>query len=246
MDFGTYIICGIISVTLALVLKMLFNNTGVSNISSCESRPKAPRLGQPKNIFVDMDGVLADFNLGVYEALVTKGYKGNYENFLHKLAAGDKKTVAELSDVYKKTPGFFLSLKPLSGAIFAEPIHGAKNVLEYLRMLDYEVYICTAPSFNNPDCMTDKVAWIKKHFMNPNGKGFDWRRRIVFTKDKTILRADSVLIDDKFEIKGANPLIATHIHFNAPFATIDVKKQKTTGVISVNSWHELLFVQKIL
>ena len=81
--------------------------------------------------------------------------------------------------------GFFLSIKPIEGAIQA------------LRILseNHKVYICTSPCSNNNTCVTEKIQWVEKYL------GKEWIEKIITTHDKTLIRGD-VLIDDSLEPKG--------------------------------------------
>lgn len=86
-----------------------------------------------KRIFVDMDGVLVDFQSG-FDAL-------------------DE----ELKQKFKKrpynAPGIFGLMKPMPGAIKA--IH---ELSQY-----YDIYILSTAPWDNPSAWMDKVMWVKKY-----------------------------------------------------------------------------------
>ena len=75
--------------------------------------------------------------------------------------------------------GFFLNLKPLPEAI------EAVNLLRK----DYDVYILTRPSYQNPLCYTEKRLWVEKYF------DLEFCRKLIFCSDKTLIIGD-ILIDD--------------------------------------------------
>lgn len=84
-------------------------------------------------IYVDMDGVLVDFNSGV--AQLPDDLRKEYE------------------PDFDYVPGIFATMDPMPGAIDACKILFAK----------YEVYFLSAPSRKNPSCYTDKHNWIAFH-----------------------------------------------------------------------------------
>lgn len=82
--------------------------------------------------------------------------------------------------------GFFLSLKPLEGAI--ESVNKLREI--------YDVYILTSPSYKNPLCYTEKRIWIEKHF------DLDFCRKLIISPNKNILMGDYLIDDilwDKFK-----------------------------------------------
>ena len=84
-------------------------------------------------VYIDMDGVLCDYNAAKNEAL-----QRNPEQ---------KFPQSEI--------GFFENLNPIENAI--ESINYLKSI-EHI-----DVYILTAPSVKNPHCYTEKRIWIEKH-----------------------------------------------------------------------------------
>tara|TARA_R110000851_G_scaffold37986_4_gene97746 strand:+ start:7870 stop:8358 length:489 start_codon:yes stop_codon:yes gene_type:complete len=84
-------------------------------------------------VYIDMDGVLADFDSKA--ALTPKHIKQKYGDNLHRV------------------PGFYRDLKPLPGAV------NAFNTLCEL----YTVYIASTPSWNNPSSWIDKRLWVQEH-----------------------------------------------------------------------------------
>ena len=69
--------------------------------------------------------------------------------------------------------------------------------------------ICTAPVNEYRYCVGEKIAWVEKHL------GADWAKRVILTKDKTLVRGD-ILIDDKSHITGSLKPMWTHRIYDAP------------------------------
>ncbi len=86
-----------------------------------------------KIVYVDMDGVLADFSAGV--------------------SGLDDKTRLEYDKRHDEVPNFFLNLKPMDGAVEA---------FATLAGL-FDVYILSTASWNNPTAWSDKLVWVKRH-----------------------------------------------------------------------------------
>ncbi len=96
--------------------------------------------------------------------------------------------------------GFFEQLPPIDGAL-----HAAQALLE----AGHDVRICTAPVNEYRYCVGEKIAWVEKHL------GADWAKRVILTKDKTLVRGD-ILIDDKSHITGCLKPMWTHRIYDAP------------------------------
>ncbi|KAM4673022.1 5'(3')-deoxyribonucleotidase, cytosolic type [Amazona ochrocephala] len=148
-------------------------------------------------VLVDMDGVVADF-----EGAVLRGFSARFPAEPRvELAARSGFSVreqyrglrqdlaAKVASVYE-SPGFFLGLDPIPGALEA--------LQEMIRMQDTEVFICTSPLRNYEHCILEKYKWVEKHL------GPEFVERIILTRDKTVVSAD-LLFDDKDTITGAEP-----------------------------------------
>ncbi|OPJ88613.1 5'(3')-deoxyribonucleotidase, cytosolic type [Patagioenas fasciata monilis] len=155
----------------------------------------AGRAGSPLRVLVDMDGVLADF-----EAAVLRGFCSRFPGEPRvELAARSGFSVREqygclredlgdkVASVYE-SPGFFLGLDPIPGALEA--------MQEMIHMQDTEVFICTSPLRKYEHCIVEKYKWVEKHL------GPEFVERIILTRDKTVVSAD-LLFDDKDTIRGA-------------------------------------------
>lgn len=197
-----------------------------------EAKEKESGNGNAKLVvLVDMDGVLADFGRGVLDIIWEHPYfKQRYPSvfalFEAALVHQDPQAIEAIDNTYKRTPHFFQYLKPMQGALFKEPQEGALNILDYLQdVCGYEVFICSSPSVNNRDCASDKALWIERHFGNR------WVRRLILTKDKTLVHGD-ILIDDRFAVTGVKEPAWKHLLFveqTYAFANDVVRTKKSTA-----------------
>lgn len=152
-----------------------------------------------------MDGPLADFEQGVFDAL-NQRYHPNI-----RAIPLDQRQGFRVKDQYPaivrpiitaiyNADGFALSLKPTLGAIQA--------VTEMVQ-LGLKVYICTSPLSDSATNASDKINWIKIHFNS------ELARRVIITKDKTLVKGD-YLIDDRPQVKGIATPTWQHLLFAAP------------------------------
>ena len=94
---------------------------------------------EKKILYIDMDGVLVNFNQTVLDW---------YERFPH------------LKERYKLFPdhihGIFRDAKPIDGSI--------NSVHELVKSGKYEIFIASAAPWGNPESSTDKRYWIEREF----------------------------------------------------------------------------------
>ncbi|KAM8796935.1 5'(3')-deoxyribonucleotidase, cytosolic type [Eudromia elegans] len=151
----------------------------------------------PLRVLVDMDGVLADF-----EGALLRGFACRFPGeprvelaqrrgfSVREQYRGLRPDLAEKVASIYESPGFFLGLDPIPGAIEA--------MQEMVLMPDTQVFICTSPLRNYEHCILEKYQWVEKHL------GPEFVERIILTRDKTVVSAD-LLFDDKDTIRGAEP-----------------------------------------
>ncbi|KFQ69436.1 5'(3')-deoxyribonucleotidase, cytosolic type, partial [Phaethon lepturus] len=151
-------------------------------------------------VLVDMDGVLADFEGAVLrgfrtrfpgeprvELVARRGFSVRETEGLRGAGAVPLPAGGPGASVYE-SPGFFLGLDPIPGAVEA--------MQEMVHMQDTEVFICTSPLQKYEHCIVEKYKWVEKHL------GPKFVERIILTRDKTVVSAD-LLFDDKDTIRGA-------------------------------------------
>jgi 5'-nucleotidase len=165
-------------------------------------------------ILVDMDGVLADFSGGWMRDWNLKYPDRKVDptteltNFYIEESFKGLGTEEELVEIFTRD-GFYYDLEPMPGAI-----EGFRNMAAQPGI---ELFICTAPMDNSS--YTEKANWVE-HYL-----GKEWLKKLVVTKDKTLIVGD-YLIDDKPEIKGIYSDPAwEHILFEQPYNENDPKKR---------------------
>ena len=137
-------------------------------------------------LFIDMDGVVADFN-----------------SYVEKLCPGIFKRQAEgvegeIDEVCGKHPRCFYELELIPGAV-----NSVKTLSNY-----YDVYFLSTPMWSLPESFTDKRLWIDKYF------GVEFEKRLILTHRKD-LTLGHYLIDDR-KVHGVENFKGYHIHFGTP------------------------------
>ncbi len=145
-------------------------------------------------ILLDQDGVLSDYNTGLYERWADRHpqefdeYHIPFERVPYDITGYYTGVVQEHLKAIENEPGFFGSLPPIAGAV---------DAAHELLALGHRVCICTRPSKHRMAmCALEKFQWIHMHL----GEAFVERMMVV--RDKTFAHGD-ILIDDKPEITGA-------------------------------------------
>ena len=175
-------------------------------------------------ILIDQDGPLADFERGFLDRWQVQ----NTDEFYIPI---DKRKTFYLREEYPEyltekvdliycSPGFYIDLPPSQGSIEAVNI---------LIGLGHDVKICTSPLSHYENCVLEKYQWVEKHF----GRAFT--KKIIVTKDKTMVRGD-ILIDDRPRIEGIYHPEWEHVIFNAPYnRTIEGKRR-----MDWSNWREII------
>ena len=177
-----------------------------------------------KVILVDQDGVLADFEGGFLQNWKLKYPDRFYVPF-------EKRVTVDIEPQYPKefendikeimcSKGFVRSLLPKQG--------GLEAVIE-MRNNDHEVFICTSPLSKSKYCVQEKYEWVEEHL------GSEWKKRIIVTKDKTLIFSD-YLIDDRPVIKGVRNPLWEHILYDSPYNQDMTSKRRLTW----DNWKEIL------
>lgn len=125
-------------------------------------------------VFVDMDGVLCDFE------------KAFWQNFI----PGKK-------EFPQAEARFFENLEPIEGAI-----EGFKWLAT-----EYDVWIATRPSIENPYSYTEKRIWVEENL------GYEFVDKLILIPDKSLLIGDW-LIDDRESGHGQDRFCGTLYKFN--------------------------------
>jgi 5'-nucleotidase len=139
-------------------------------------------------ILVDMDDVLANFELALY-ATLKKDYpsiklwnKARREHlfFDKEIGCGHR----EIDNIIERR-GFFFNLPVVLDAIDGIRALDKKN----------DVFICTRPLTQYKNCVLEKYDWVHKHL------GKAWTKRIILTKNKAIVDADYLIDDNPLQHK---------------------------------------------
>jgi 5'-nucleotidase len=156
-------------------------------------------------ILIDMDDVLSDFD-GEFYRMWNKVHPDKHitpPNERKKFYLSDEspEEYAELIRGIYTAPGFVKSLPEIQGSVEAvKEIASRGNI----------IFICTTPLNAYQNCVKEKYEWIEEHL------GFEWTKKIILTKDKTLIQGD-ILIDDKPEITGTAKPVWEHIVFDKPY-----------------------------
>ncbi len=175
-------------------------------------------------ILVDQDGPLADFENGFLEI-----WKKRYpDEFFLPLSARRSVFIEDdypehlrdkIGNVHTE-PNFYLNLKPIPGSVDA-----LKTMLD----LGYDVKICTTPAPHYENCVLAKYQWVEKHF------GRDFTKRIIFVRDKTLIRGQ-LLIDDKPLVEGVCKPEWEHVLYDYPYNRQVADKRR----LDWGNWRETL------
>ncbi len=175
-------------------------------------------------VLIDMDGVVADFELAFLNI-----WKEKYPK-RHFIELEDRRSFYTTSQYPAKwwpqmwkimtNEGFFANMEPLEGSI--------KSIKKMARS-GYEIYFCSAPLIQNPYCASEKYAWIKKQL------GRKWEKRLILSSDKTLVQGN-FLIDDRDKIKGDHKPSWEHLIFDRPYN----REVKSNRRINWDNWREVL------
>ncbi len=171
-----------------------------------------------------MDGVLADF-----EARFLENWRKKFPNHPH-VPLEQRETFyleedypdgleKDIQSIYSAR-GFFENLDIIPGSIEA---------LTKMEALGHEAFICTSPISKYENCILEKYHWTSKNL------GYEWTKKMIVTKDKTLIYGD-ILIDDKPEHLGVRTPVWKYVLFDAPYN----KKVKSELRITWKNWEKIL------
>ncbi|HUC96055.1 MAG TPA: hypothetical protein VMR16_00095 [Candidatus Saccharimonadales bacterium] len=106
-----------------------------------------------KILYIDLDGVVVDFESGVKKLSNNKSlsYAGRYD----------------------ETPGIFRLMEPMPGAIDA-----VKRLSSH-----FDVFVLSTAPWNNTSAWSDKIGWIKKYFGENDGSVLHKKMILTHRKD---------------------------------------------------------------
>lgn len=147
-------------------------------------------------LLIDMDGVTCNWTAKLRENFEAKfpDRKMLPESQLTQFYVEDLHPAEWRDDMRAivQEKGFYSSLSPMEGAVESfKDIE--QNCLGFI-----EPFLCSSPEveYEAQLCHSEKAAWVEKHL------GHFWTKRLILTKDKTLVRGH-ILIDDKPGITGA-------------------------------------------
>jgi 5'-nucleotidase len=173
-----------------------------------------------------MDGVLSDFD----GEFLRRWRKRHPEKFHIPM---EERTTFYVKEQYPD------ELKPLISEIILEPgffrdmrpVKGGTEALTEMDRMGFDVFICTSPLSTYRNCVLEKFEWVERHL------GSSWVKRVILTKDKTLVKA-AYLIDDKPEITGVEEMPSwEHIIYDRPYNQ-GVNKRRVTWA----NWKDVLVI----
>lgn len=161
-------------------------------------------------LLIDMDGVLTDWYLGILEKI-----QARYP--MAPLLRHNQIKTFYIEDNYPEEwgPAIREIMKDAKHYHNLVPIPGGVEALKDIEAncLDFiEPFIVTAPDLETEgqECWSGKALWVQEHL------GDWWLKRLVITKDKTLVRGH-FLIDDKPKIAGAMKPNWTQLIYTQPY-----------------------------
>lgn len=155
-------------------------------------------------ILVDYDCVLGDFDRHFIDRWVQKHPEKPYVGLEDRVSFYivedyPKEQYSLVKEVYH-SEGFYSSMPPVEGSL---------DAVKYLAK-GHKVFICTCPSTSSKYCVPEKYEWVERHL------GKEWKKRMIFTNDKTLVIGD-YLIDDKPVVHGEEEPVWEHILYTRPW-----------------------------
>jgi len=174
-------------------------------------------------ILVDMDDVLVEFEKKIIELIIER-YPEKKDLFK------EERSNFKLTEEYPEFKELIKEIESQKGLTEnLEPVKGSEKALKEMRKLGHEVFICTSPLTNYKNNVSEKYKWVEKNF------GEEWTKKIILTKDKTLIKGD-ILIDDNPEINGLKEPEWEQVIFDRPYNR-HIKNKKR---LNWDNWKEVL------
>jgi len=152
-----------------------------------------------------MDDVLADYDGEFY----TRWYSTHPEIIIPPYE--ERKSFYIREELPAELHPKITAINTGSGFIRSLPeIPGALDAVREIADKGYDIFICTTPLDHYENCVLEKYEWIENHL------GREWTKKLILTKDKTVIRGN-LLIDDKPVVTGKERPIWEHILFDKPY-----------------------------
>ena len=163
---------------------------GIGTVVRLATMGSSVMLGRGARVLIDQDGPLADFERGFCErwqsAFPAEHYIPVHMRRVFKVKDDYPiKLRAKVEEIYLR-PGFYRDLPVVQGALAA---------IDDMMGLGCEIFICSSPLTQYQHCVVEKFMWVEQYL------GSEFTKRIIITKDKTIVKGD-VLIDDAPHVDG--------------------------------------------
>lgn len=140
-----------------------------------------------KILYIDMDGVIADFAKAINNINPDLDMSEDTESYEDRSKIVDR--------ICMDNPNLFHNLEPMENSI-----ETVKKLFDH-----FEVYFLSTPMWSVPESFSGKRIWIQKHFGEMAAK------RLILTHRKDLNIGD-YLIDDRTR-NGAGEFTGKHIHY---------------------------------
>lgn len=160
----------------------------------------------PPAVLIDMDGVLADFDLATLDYMRREipGFKEKEKREHFYLKHDYPEHEGIINDLHHGE-GHFAGLSIIEGAI---------GGLYRIKELGHAIRVCTAPISSNPHSEPEKRAWLMKdlapHF------GPDIATDAIIDRNK-YLYDGIALVDDRPNVYGSEVAVWSHLLFDQPY-----------------------------
>jgi Uncharacterized protein conserved in bacteria len=152
-------------------------------------------------ILVDLDGVVVDWSAQFSHDLEFYYPDLEFEEMREFVTPTHlPQAHQDAINTVKNRSGFYAEMEPIPYAIDA-----LDDMAE-----EHTVFLCSAPEIFNATCESDKKTWVRDWL------GVEWAKRLILTKDKTMVRGD-ILIDDRPDVTGVMEPLWRHVIFSAPY-----------------------------